>query len=483
MSKRFDAVVVGSGPNGIASAIVLQQQGLNVKLIETHSRPGGGLRSAELTLPGFVHDVCSAIHPLGRYSPFFNSLPLHEHGLEWIYPELELAHPFDNGSAAVLNRSIQATAASLGGDAENYIKLITPLTNAWDDIARDVLGPPLKLPDHLLKMTQFGLQALSSATGLARRRFKNEAARGLFAGICAHSIRPLEESLTAAIGLVLTITGHKTGWPFPKGGSQSLTNALISFFTSIGGQLETGYKITSYNELEFAKVKIFDLSPGPLLQIRDLTFPERYRKQLQNYRHGPGVFKIDYALSESVPFKAPECNKAGTIHLGGSMEEIAYSESQVWKGKHPEKPFLLFSQHSMFDATRSPAGKHTGWVYCHVPKGSTVDMTSAIEQQIERFAPGFRDTIIAKSIMNTVELEQYNPNYVGGDIAGGVADLKQLYARPAFRISPYSTPMKDVYICSASTPPGAGVHGICGFHAARKALADHFNIRINLPGG
>jgi len=479
MNYDFDAVVVGTGPNGLAAAIALQQQGLNVKIIEAKSTPGGGMRSLPLTLPGFVHDVCSSVHPLGVYSPFFKTLPLEDHGLEWIYPDLALAHPFTDGKAAILQQSITSTAQSLEGDTQAYINFMKPLVEMWDKIGPDILGP-LKFPRHPIDLAKFGLYALSSATGLANRKFKHKYAKGLFAGLAAHSIRPLNYSITSAIGLVLGIVGHKIGWPFPKGGTQNLSDSLVSYFISIGGKIETDHLVKSYNELQFARIKLLDISPKQILNIADLNFKSFYKNQLTNYRYGPGIFKIDYALDEPIPFKAKDCNRAGTVHIGGTLEEIATAESDIWNGKHPEKPFILLSQHSLFDATRAPQGKHTGWAYCHVPSGSNLDMTDAIEKQIELYAPGFKDVVLARNTLTAADMENYNPNYVGGDITGGVTDLKQLYTRPAMRISPYTTPYSDVYICSSSTPPGGGVHGMCGFYAAKKAIKDHFNIRLSL---
>jgi len=479
MSYKFDAVVVGSGPNGLAAAIALQQQGLSVKILEAKSTPGGGMRSMALTLPGFVHDVCSAVHPLGVYSPFFKTLPLQDHGLEWIYPELSLAHPFADGKAAILTNSIAETAASLAGDEAAYCRFMEPLVKNWDKIGPGLLGP-FTLPGNPFALAQFGLNAISSATGLVNRKFKQQYAKGLFAGMAAHSIRPLEYSLTSAIGLVLTVVGHKIGWPFPKGGTQNLANALVSYFKSIGGKIETNHEVKSLAELQFARIKLFDITPHQLLNIAGLDFPAVYRRQLQNYRYGPGIFKIDYALHEPIPFKAAVCNRAGTVHLGGTIEEIAAAERSTWKGQVATNPFILLSQHSLFDPTRAPQGKHTGWAYCHAPAGSTADMTEAMENQIEKFAPGFRDVVMERHTMHSGDMQAYNANYIGGDITGGVTDITQLFTRPAIRISPYTTPLPDVYICSSSTPPGAGVHGMCGYHAAKKAIKTHFNIKLKV---
>jgi phytoene dehydrogenase-like protein len=477
MTYEFDAVVVGSGPNGLAAAITLQQQGLSVKLMEAKTTIGGGMRSEALTAPGFTHDVCSAIHPLAAYSPFFQSLPLQNFGLQWIHPEVALAHPFPDGMPAILNRSLDKTGDSLDVDKKAYIRLLEPLLESWDQIGPDILGP-LKIPRHPVAFAKFALLAFSSAKNLANVKFKGKEAKGLFAGLAAHSIRPLNQLLTSGVGLVLAVVGHKIGWPFPRGGTQFLADALAAYFISIGGKIETSHTVQSYKELEFARIKLMDLTPRQILNIKDLKFLKLYEYQLSRYRYGPGIFKIDYALNEAIPFKAKDCNKAGTVHIGGTIEEIAEGEKMIWKGKHSEKPFLLLSQQSLFDTTRAPQGKHTAWVYCHTPAGSTSDMTTAIEQQIELYAPGFKDIILQKKTFNTIELEAYNPNYIGGDITGGVTNLRQLYTRPALRISPYTTPHPDVYICSSSTPPGAGVHGMCGYHAAKKVLKDHFNTML-----
>ena len=471
MEKRdFDAVVVGSGPNGLAAAILLQQNGLSVLLIEGKKEIGGGLRSAELTLPGFTHDICSAIHPLAVGSPFFKTLPLHEYGLEYIYPDSDAAHPFDDGTSALLKRSITETAQLLGADEQAYIDLIRPIVNDWDDIAPGILGP-LNLLDHPIVMARFGLKALQSAAHLAKH-FKTSEGKALFGGMAAHGMQPLSDVATSAIALTLLISGHKQGWPIPKGGSQQIANALAAYFTAIGGTIETNTYITSLSQLPSAKAVLFDVTPRQLLQIAGHKFSSIYKWQLERYRYGMGVFKIDWALDTPIPFKAEECKQAGTIHLGNTFEEIAAGEEQVWKGSHPEKPFTLLAQQSVFDASRAPQGKHTAWAYCHVPHGSTVDMTNAIEKQVERFAPGFRETILARHTFNTAQLEEYNPNYIGGDINGGAFTIGQLFTRPALRWSPYKTSAKGLYICSSSTPPGGGVHGMCGYHAAKRVLKD-----------
>ncbi|MFA6946052.1 MAG: NAD(P)/FAD-dependent oxidoreductase [Pedobacter sp.] len=478
VSSDFDAIVVGSGPNGLSAAIALQQAGLSVLIIEAKDSIGGGLRSAELTLPGFVHDICSAIHPLAAGSPFFNSLPLEQHGLEFIYPEVAAAHPFDDGTASALIGSVEETAETLGIDRESYINLLKPLVRSWPGIVKDVLGP-LHFPKHPIDMAVFGLNALRSATSLVGK-FKTKEARGLWAGMAAHSIQPLSNLSTSAIGLVLLATGHLKGWPVPRGGSKEIANALASYFLSLGGKIETGVHVHSMADIPPCHAVLFDLTPKQILQIAGERFSSIYSWQLSRYRYGMGVFKIDWALDGPIPFTAPECRKAGTVHLGSTFEEIAKGEEMTNAGVIPEKPFVLLAQQSLFDPLRAPEGKHTAWAYCHVPNGSEKDMTNAIENQVERFAPGFKNLILAKHTMNTREIEVYNPNYIGGDINGGVIDIGQLFTRPALRSSPYRTSARGIYICSSSTPPGGGVHGMCGYNAAKQVLKGIFNIKITL---
>lgn len=427
------------------------------------------MRSAELTLPGFIHDICSAIHPLGVGSPFFQSLPLEKHGLEWIYPSAPLAHPFDSGSAAILERSIDATSKTLDVDEEAYKKLMEPIAANWNDLAPDILSP-LHFPEHPLILANFGRLGILSANGLLKSKFKGEHARGLFAGLAAHSIMPLDKCLTAAFGLILGCLGHVIGWPMAKGGSQKIADALASYFTSLGGQIVTGMNIENIDELPSSRITLCDITPRQLLKIAGQHFPNGYRHQLEKYRYGPGIFKLDWALSSPIPWKSKECLRAGTVHIGGTAQEIVESEKEVWENKHPKKPYIILAQQSLFDQTRAPQGKHTAWAYCHVPNGSTVDMADQMEAQIERFAPGFRDCILARSKRTAMELQQYNPNNIGGDINGGVQDIFQLFTRPTARIVPYSTPVNGLYICSSSTPPGGGVHGMCGYHAARAAI-------------
>lgn len=473
LHQSYDAIVVGSGPNGLAAAVTLQERGLQVLLMEAKETVGGGMRTAELTLPGFRHDVCSAVHPMGAASPFLRSLPLADFGLEYIHPEILAAHPFDDGTAAALYRSLNETADGLGPDRDRYRRLLEPLVKQWPLIDTHILGPMLKIPDNPFALAAFGLKSLQSGRRIAGR-FQTREARGLWSGIVAHSMIPLEALTSSAIAFVLTIAGHRGGWPIPKGGSQAIANALVAYFRELGGTIRTNAPVAAFSDLPEAKAVLFDVSPRQLLQICGDRLSSVYRWQLRRHKYGMGVFKIDWALSEPVPFKAPEARKAGTVHLGGTFEEVADGERKVWQGKHPDKPFVLFAQPSIFDNSRAPAGKHTGWAYCHVPNGSSNDMTKAITDQMERFAPGFQDTILATHTFNTAEMEAYNPNYIGGDINGGVVNIIQLFNRPALRFSPYRTSARGVYICSASTPPGGGVHGMGGYYAALQALKDVF---------
>ncbi len=473
----YDAIVVGSGPNGLAAAIALQQKGLSVLVVEAKDTIGGGLRSAELTLPGFTHDICSAIHPMAAASPFFSTLPLEQFGLQWLQPTIPAAHPFDGGKAAVLYQSLAETAAALGIDATAYTKLMQPIVNDWPILVNDLLAP-LHITKQPLPMVSFGLKAIASALQLAKR-FTTEEAKGLFAGMAAHSIQPLSNLTTSAIGLVLMSAAHNGGWPIPQGGSQQIANALAGYFVSKGGTIQTGVYVKSLQSLPSSKAVLFDVTPKQLLQIAGHRFSALYQWQLERYRYGMGVFKVDFALAEAIPFTNDNCRKAGTIHIGNTIEEIAAAEQSTSEGKHSDKPFVLLAQQSLFDSTRAPQGKHTAWAYCHVPNGSTVDRTEVIEQQIERFAPGFRERILAKHTFNTAALEAYNPNYIGGDINGGIIDIGQLFTRPALRWSPYKTSAKGLYICSSSTPPGGGVHGMCGYHAAQRVLKDIFPKHLN----
>ena len=473
---EFDAVVVGSGPNGLAAAILIQQQGLRVLVVEAKDTIGGGLRTAELTLPGFKHDICSAIHPLAAASPFFKTLPLQDYGLHYIYPDIDAAHPLDGGSAAILKGIVDDTAKLLGADETTYRRLAGPVVHSWPLIDSDILGP-LHFPKHPVAFAGFGLKGLPPASWLAKQ-FKTEAGKAMIAGMAAHSMQPLTNTATSAIALVLMATGHIQGWPMPKGGSQSIGDALAAHFKHLGGKIETGNYIRSLDQLPSAHAVLFDLSPKQLLQIAGHKFSSIYKWQLERYRYGMGVYKVDWALDGAIPFVAEACRRAGTVHIGGTYEEIKLSEQQTADGNHPGKPFVLLAQQSLFDSTRAPEGKHTAWGYCHVPNGSTKNMTEAIEKQVERFAPGFRERILARHTFDTGEMEQYNPNYVGGDINGGVIDIGQLFTRPALRSSPYRTSAKGIYICSASAPPGGGVHGMCGYWSAKRALKDVFNISV-----
>jgi phytoene dehydrogenase-like protein len=469
----YDAVVVGSGPNGLAAAITLARAGCSVLVYEAKETIGGGVRSAPLTLPGFVHDVCSAIHPLGVASPFFRTLPLAEHGLEWVHPPVALAHPFDNGTAALLERSVEVTGATLAEDAAAYQRLMAPLVATWEQLADAVLGP-LRLPSHPLTLLRFGWHARRSACSLAEGWFTGNRAKTFFGGLAAHSFMPLERPLTAAFGLLLGILGHFVGWPFPRGGAQQISTALAAYLRVLGGEVVTNAPVRCIDELPAARAVLLDVTPRQALRLAGHRLPAGYRRQLERYRYGPAAFKLDWALDGPIPWIAPGCARAGTVHLGGTLAEIAASERAAWSGEQTEKPYVLVAQQSLFDPSRAPAGKHTVWAYCHVPNGSTFDMTERIERQIERFAPGFRDCILARHVMPPAALTDYNPNYIGGDINGGVQDMWQLFTRPALRLVPYATPVRGLYLCSSSTPPGGGVHGMCGYFAACAALRGVF---------
>ena len=467
MARR--AIVVGSGPNGLTAAILLARAGLDVTVFEANETIGGGIRSAELTLPGFTHDVCSAIHPMAIASPVFRSLKLETQGLEWIQPSAAVAHPLDDGRWALLERSLDATAAGLGGDAHSYRKLLAPLIERSETLMPALLEPLIP-PHHPIMMARFGLKAIRSADGLARTKFEGEAARALLAGIAAHSMLPLTAMGSASFALVLAMAGHAYGWPMPKGGSQRIAEALAGLLRGAGGVVVVGHQVMNADQLAGADVVMFDVTPRQLIAIAGDRLPHRYRRRLEGYRYGPAAFKVDWALSQPIPWRAPEIARGGTVHIGGTLAEIASSEGEVAEGRCSERPFVLLAQQSLFDSTRAPAGSHTAWGYCHVPNGSTVDMTARIEAQIERFAPGFRDIVIGRSVMTPADLERKNHNYIGGDIVGGANDLAQTFARPILARDPYAIPVKGWFLCSASTPPGGGVHGMCGYHAARAAL-------------
>ncbi len=472
-SGKHDAIVVGSGPNGLAAAVQLVHAGLKVLVLEAADTLGGGMRSAELTFPGFVHDICSTLHPLAAASPAFARLQLNDHGLEWIRPPVAVSHPLDDGTAVLLEMSLAATASRLGEDGPAYERLMGPLVKNWSSLLPELLAP-LHFPRHPLLLTQFGLQALRSAESLVDAHFTGPQARALFGGIAAHSMLALDTPASAAVGLVLGASAHVEDWPMPRGGAQKLADALVSYLRASGVEFVTNHRVKDLADLPEARVVLLDITPRQFLQIASDSLPQSYRKRMQAYRYGPGVFRVDWALSGPVPWTAEESRRSGVVHIGGTFEEIAASELLVWHGRHPERPYVLLAQQTLFDPTRAPEGHQTLWGYCHVPNGSTVDMTAAIEQQIERFAPGFRDLVLARHTMNSADMEAHNANYVGGDINGGLQDLRQMFRRPVGLFSPYRTPLKGVYLCSSSTPPGGGVHGMCGYHAARRALRDWF---------
>ena len=473
MYNNYDALIIGSGINGIAAAIYLQQKGLKTAIYEQAAIAGGSTRTSELTLPGFKHDIGSSIHPMAHASPFLRTLPLEKHGLEWIFPDIPFSHPFTDGTAFACYQDLEKTAAQLGEDQESYINLISPILQDWDKLENNLLAP-LNFPSNLLEFLKFGIKAMPPAKTLADFYFKTEKAKLLFYGAAGHSILPLTNLASSSFGLVLTLMAHKNGWPFPKGGAQNYTNALISYYKSIGGELNLNFNVFDINQLPNAKSYLFDLTPARFLAIEGLNLTDSYRNKMASYNYGAGVFKMDFALNAPIPFLDEKCQKSGTVHLGFSTDEMENSEKFAYQNRKTANPYVLLAQHSVFDDTRAPQGKHTAWAYCHVPNGSTQDYSNAIENQIERAAPGFKDCIIAKHTMNTVELGQFNPNIIGGDINGGKQDITQLFTRPIARLSPYSTPDPRVYICSSSTPPGGGVHGMCGYHAAKKVIKDHF---------
>lgn len=474
--KKYDAIIIGSGPNGLAAAITIQRQGLSTLLIEGADTIGGGMRTKELTLPGFKHDVCSAIHPMALGSPFMRNLPLSDFGLSFKSAEYQVAQPLDSGQSVLLHQDLNQMKSELGIDAQTYISLLEPLIKNWNELSNDLLSP-LKVPQNPILLAKFGLNGLRSAHHIANR-FKTQEAKALWAGMVAHGILPFSKLTTAAIGMILSALGHKVGWQIPVGGSQSIADAMFNYYKSLGGEHQLNFWLENVEDLPEHKTLLLDLTPLQILKLNGLNLSDTYKKQLENFRYGLGVFKIDWALSDPTPFKDGKSQLASTVHIGNTYEEIARSELDTYNGKVVEKPFVLFAQQSIVDPSRAPNGNHTGWAYCHVPHGSSMDRTEAIENQIERFAPGFKDTILSKSTMNTAQLQNYNPNYVGGDINGGQMDILQLFTRPTKSLTPYRTSNPKIYIASSSTPPGGGVHGMCGFHAARIALKDHFNIKI-----
>jgi phytoene dehydrogenase-like protein len=473
-SSAYDAIVIGSGPNGLAAAITLARAGRAVVVREGGRTVGGSCRSATLTRDGFTHDICSTVHALALASPFMRGVPLREHGVEFVHPQAPYAHPLGGGSAAVAERSVDDTAATLGRDGEAYRTLMGPIVRDWEKLLPGLLAPPSPFTRHPLAMMRFGLKAVRSARALVEGRFQGEPAKALFAGAAAHAILPLQWAGTAAYGLVLGASAHAGGWPVVRGGSQVLSDALAGYFRSLGGTIETDAPVTSLRELPQARAVLCDVTPRQLIALAGEQMPAGYRRRLERFRYGPGAHKVDWALSGPIPWKCADVGRAGTVHLGGTFDEIAVAERAPWEGRHAERPYVLLVQPTLFDPTRAPAGKHTAWAYCHVPHGSPLDVTDRIEAQVERFAPGFRDLILARGVMTTADLQRHNPNLVGGDITGGAQLLRQVFARPVLSANPYRTPMKGVYLCSSSTPPGGGVHGMCGYHAAKTALDDLF---------
>ena len=475
MSEGRSAIVVGSGPNGLVAAITLARAGWDVTVFEAASQPGGGTRTEELTVPGMLHDVCSAIHPLAVGSPAFreiaeSDLPLRDHGLEWIQSPVPLAHPLDGGRVAVLHRSVDETADGLGRDAKAYRRLFGPFVEAGFDLTDGLLSPLTIPPRHPLTLARYGLVGVLPAHSVARHGFDTDEAQGMFAGLAGHSILSLRAPVTAGYGLMLGVLAHLVGWPLARGGSQQISVALVAVLEELGGRVECNRRIESLAELPAVDAVLLDLTPRQVLAIAGDAVPDRYRRALSRFRYGPGVFKLDWALDGPIPWTNADCARAATVHLGGTLGEITAAESDVQAGRLPEHPYVLLAQQSLFDPTRVPDGTQAAWAYCHVPNGSTVDMTARIERQVERFAPGFRDRIIGRHAMDTRAVEHHDANYIGGDINGGVADLRQFVRRPTLGLHPWKTPIDGVYLCSSSTPPGGGVHGMCGWHAAQEVL-------------
>lgn len=464
-----DAVIIGSGPNGLAAGITLARKGLSVKIFEAKETVGGGMRTKELTLPGFRHDVCSAAYPMAAGSPFFQNLPLHDYGLEWICPEYPVAHPLDDKPAVVLQPSVDKTAEELDKDGASYRKLMMPFVKRWDELAGQLLRPLSRIPSSPILMARFGIKGIRSAQSLVKK-FNTTRGRALFGGLAAHSILPLDTPVSSSFGLMLAFAGHSVNWPVAKGGAQRIAGALTDYFKTLGGEVALNYEVLSLNGLPEADVVLFDTSPKQVLNIAGEALPHSYAQKLHRFKYGPGVFKMDIALDGPIPWKDERCLKAGTVHLGGTFEEIARGEKMTADGEYCSAPFVLLTQQSLFDSKRAPGSKHTVWAYCHVPNGSTRDMSDPVLNQIERFAPGFRKRILKTHTMNTMQMQTYNPNYIGGDIIGGRQNLRQMIQRPAALFNPYHIPGTNMFICSSSTPPGGGVHGMCGYHAARSAF-------------
>jgi phytoene dehydrogenase-like protein len=466
----IDAVIVGAGPNGLAAAITIAEAGKSVVVLEGSDRIGGGTRTAELTLPGFHHDVCSAIHPLAAVSPFFRAAGLERYGMELVQPEIAHVHPLDGGRAGVLHQSLADTVAGLGIDGKAWDRHIGSAVRNWPKLSEGVLGPLVRVPRHPFAMLGFGLRGVLPAT-VAGRVFDTDEAAGLFAGAAAHTFLPLSRPFTTAMGIMLLASGHVAGWPCIRGGSERMADAMGARLAELGVTIQVDHPVASLADIPPARAVLFDVTPRQLLEICGDDLPAGYRKRMGRFRYGPGVFKVDYALSEPVPWTNEHARRTGSLHLGGTLAEIAAGEADVAAGRHPDRPFVLVGQPTLYDDSRAPAGRHTLWTYCHVPSGSDVDMSDAIDRQIERFAPGFRDVVLARHSAGNRWYEDYNPNFIGGDIAGGSHGGLQLVLRPRPGVRPYRTGNPRYFLCSASTPPGGGVHGMCGLNAANAALS------------